>query len=48
MWHHAILIDFRKGVIRDLTGFAAACYGRGIRYIKIPMTLLAQVDASIG
>ncbi|WP_407079171.1 hypothetical protein [Candidatus Williamhamiltonella defendens] len=42
------MIDLRKGLIRDLTGFSVACYRRGIRYMQIPITLLAQVDASIG
>lgn len=43
-----ILIALGGGIIGDITGFAAACYQRGIEFIQVPTTLLAQVDSSVG
>lgn len=42
------LIALGGGVVGDITGFAAACYQRGVSFIQIPTTLLAQVDSSVG
>lgn len=42
------IIALGGGVIGDIAGFAAACYQRGVRFIQIPTTLLAQVDSSVG
>ena len=50
--HHAdrnaLLINLGGGVITDMGGFAASTYKRGIKFINIPTTLLAMVDAAIG
>lgn len=42
------LIALGGGVIGDMTGFAAASYQRGVRFIQMPTTLLSQVDSSVG
>jgi 3-dehydroquinate synthase len=42
------LLALGGGMVGDMTGFAAACYLRGVNYIQIPTTLIAQVDAAVG
>ncbi len=45
---HSLLINLGGGMVTDLGGFAASTFKRGIKYINIPTTLLAMVDASVG
>jgi len=42
------VIALGGGVVGDIAGFAAACYMRGVTFIQVPTTLLAQVDSSVG
>lgn len=43
-----VLLALGGGVVGDICGFAAACYQRGVDFIQVPTTLLAQVDSSVG
>lgn len=44
----SVFIALGGGVVGDMTGFAAACYLRGVDFLQLPTTLLAQVDSSVG
>ena len=44
----SIVVALGGGVVGDIAGFVAACFGRGIPFIQMPTTLLAQVDSSVG
>jgi len=44
----ACVLALGGGVVGDIAGFAAACYQRGVGYVQVPTTLLAQVDSSVG
>jgi len=43
-----VLFALGGGVVGDITGFAAACYMRGVPFVQVPTTLLSQVDSSVG
>lgn len=45
---NSVLIALGGGIVGDITGFAAGCYQRGVKFLQVPTTLLAQVDASVG
>ena len=45
---HTTIVALGGGVVGDVAGFAAAVYQRGVPYIQVPTTLLAQVDSSVG
>ena len=44
----SLLVNLGGGMLSDLCGFAASCFKRGLHFVNIPTTLLAQVDASVG
>lgn len=44
----SLVVALGGGVVGDLAGFVAASYGRGLRFLQVPTTLLAQVDSSVG
>src|SRR5690606_28782229 len=44
----AVLLALGGGVVGDITGFAAAIYQRGVDFLQVPTTLLAQVDSAVG
>ncbi|WP_213996337.1 3-dehydroquinate synthase [Arsukibacterium sp.] len=48
MSRDVLLVALGGGVIGDLTGFVAACFQRGVRFLQIPTSLLSQVDSSVG
>ncbi|EAU68992.1 3-dehydroquinate synthase [Stigmatella aurantiaca DW4/3-1] len=45
---HGLLVAIGGGIVLDMVGFAASIYRRGIRYIKVPTTLVGQVDVAVG
>src|SRR5262249_12630347 len=43
-----VVVALGGGVVGDMAGFAASCYQRGVAFVQVPTTLLAQVDSSVG